>query len=139
MRLVLDTNVVASGPLWNGTPAQLIEAARADEIEVFTSRESLAELTRIPRRAKFAKAIAAGGLSLDDLVLGYAELAQLVHPLPIAPVVLRDPDDDRVLACAVAANADLIVSGDQHLLDLKDYQGIPIVSAAQALARLLER
>jgi predicted nucleic acid-binding protein len=65
MRLVLDTNVVASGLLWNGTPARLIEAAQADEIEVFTSRVLLAELTRILRRAKFAKAIAAGGLGLD--------------------------------------------------------------------------
>ncbi len=139
MRLVLDTNVVASGLLWNGTPAQLIEAAQADEIELFTSRALLAELTRILRRAKFAKAIAAIESSLDDLVLGYAELAQVVHPPSIAPVVLRDPEDDRVLACAVAANADLIVSGDQHLLDLKEYEGIPIVSAAQALSRLIER
>lgn len=116
MRLVLDTNVVASGLLWNGTPAQLIASAQADEIEVFTSRALLAELTRILRRAKFARAIAAGGSSLDELVLGYAELAQLVDPPAIAPVVLRDPDDDHVLACAIAANADLIVSGDQHLL-----------------------
>jgi len=55
--------------------------------------------------------------------LGHAELAQLVDSPPIAPVVLRDPDDDHVLACAVAANAELIVAGDQHLLDLKEYQG----------------
>lgn len=133
MRLVLDTNIVASGLLWNGTPAQLIEAAQADEIEVFTSRALLAELTRILRRAKFAKAIAASGLSLDDLVLGYAELAQFVHPAPIIPVVLRDPDDDRVLACALAAQADLIVSGDADLLNLKAYQGVPIVTAAEAM------
>lgn len=55
MRLVLDTNVVASGLLWNGTPAQLIDAVQAGEIEVFTSRVLLAELTRILRRAKFAE------------------------------------------------------------------------------------
>lgn len=78
MRLVLDTNIVTSGLLWNGTPAQLIDAARADEIEIFTSRVLLAELTRILHRTKFSKAIAASGLSLDELVLGYAELATLV-------------------------------------------------------------
>lgn len=50
--------------------------------------------------------------------------------------MLRDPDDDHVLACALAAHADLIVSGDSHLLELKGYQGIPIVSAAEALKRL---
>lgn len=48
-------------------------------------------------------------------------------------------DDDHVLACALAAKADLIVSGDAHLLNLKTYQGVPIVSAAEALARLPQR
>ena len=85
MRLVLDTNVVASGLLWTGTPARLIDAAQSAEIEVFTSRVLLAELTRILRRAKFAKAIAASRLSLDDLVLGYAEIAQLVQPTLLSP------------------------------------------------------
>ena len=133
MRLVLDTNVVASGLLWNGTPAQLIDAARADDLELFSSRVLLAELTRILRRAKFAKAISASGMSLDALVLGYAELATLVVPTTIPPTILRDPDDDAVLACALAANADLVVSGDHDLLDLKSFRDIPIVNAAQAI------
>lgn len=115
MRLVLDTNVVASGLLWDGVPAQLIDVAQAGATELFTSRMLLAELARILRRAKFAKAIAASGLSLDDLVLGYAELARVVTPASISPTVLADPDDDHVLACALAATADLIVSGDEHL------------------------
>lgn len=139
MRWVLDTNVVASGLLWNGTPAQLIDAAQTGEIEIFTSRVLLAELTRILRRAKFAKALAASGLSLDELVLGYAEVAQVVQPVSIARVVPADPDDDHVLACALAAQADLIVSGDSHLLGLKEYRGIPIISPAEALTRLHQR
>lgn len=63
MRLVLDTNVVASGLLWDGTPAKLIDAAQAHEIELFTSRILLAELTRILRRAKFTQPIAASSMS----------------------------------------------------------------------------
>jgi putative PIN family toxin of toxin-antitoxin system len=85
MQLVLDTNVVASGLLWDGKPAQLIDAARGVEVELATSRVLLAELTRILRREKFAKAIATAGASLDDLVLGYAELALLVTPASIPP------------------------------------------------------
>ncbi len=133
MRLVLDTNIVASGLLWNGVPAQLVDAARADEIEIFTSRMLLAELTRVLCRAKFAKVIAVSGLSLDELMLSYAELATLVTPEPIPATVLNDPDDDHVLACALAAKADLIVSGDRHLLTLKSFQQIPIVTAAEAV------
>ncbi len=136
VRLVLDTNVVASGLFWNGAPAQLLDAAFADEIELFTSRRLLAELTRILHRSKFMKLIATTGLSIEELVLGYADLAIIVDPLPIAPTVLADPDDDHVLACAVVAKVDLIVSGDAHLLDLKSYRQIPIVSPSVALARL---
>ena len=133
MRLVLDTNIVASGLLWNGVPAQLVDAARADKIEIFTSRVLLAELTRILCRAKCANVIAASGLSLDELVLSYAELATLVTPEPIPATVLNDPDDDHVLACALAAKADLIVSGDRDLLTLKSFREIPIVTAAEAV------
>ena len=133
MRLVLDTNVVASGLLWNGAPAQLLDAARADEVELFSSRVLLAELTRILRRAKFGKAIAASGLSLEELVLGYAELVTLVTPANIPPTILRDPDDDHVLACAVAANAELVVSGDRDLLENKTFRDTRIVGAVEAV------
>ena len=133
MRLVLDTNVVASGLLWDGRPARLIDAAQANEVELFTSRVLLAELTRILRRAKFTKAIAASGASLEELVLGYAELAILVTPVPIPPTVLDDPDDDHVLACALAGNAELVVSGDRDLLWLKTFRDIPIITPAEAM------
>lgn len=136
MRLVLDTNIVASGLLWDGTPARLIDAALAGTIEIYTSRILLAELTRILKRAKFAKAIATSGVGLEGLVLGYAELTTLVEALPIPATILADPDDDQVLACALAADAELIVSGDKHLLGLGVFQNIEIITAAQALERI---
>lgn len=139
MRLVLDTNVVASGLLWQGPPNRLVEEAFDGKIELATSPALLVELDGILKRAKFSNQIAKQSLSVAGLVLRYAELAQLVHPAPITPVVLRDPDDDHVLACALAASADLIVSGDSRLLELKAYQGIPIVSAAEALTHLPQR
>lgn len=136
MRLVLDTNIVASGLLWDGTPARLIDAAQAGAIEIYTSRILLAELTRILKRPKFAKAIASSGVGIEGLVLGYAELALLVDPLPIPPTILADPDDDHVLACALTAQAELIVSGDRHLLGMGSFRRIEIITAAQALERV---
>ena len=133
MRRVLDTNIVVSGLLWNGAPAQLIDLARMDEIELFSSRVLLAELTRILRRAKFSRAVTASGMTLDELVLGYSELATLVMSADITPTVLRDPDDDHVLACALAAEVEWIVSGDRDLLDIGTFRGMPIVTAAQAV------
>jgi putative PIN family toxin of toxin-antitoxin system len=136
MRLVIDTNVVASGLLWDGTPARIIDAAQAGVIEIYTSRVLLTELTRILKREKFAKAVAASGLDIEGLVLGYAELASIVEPLPISPTIIADPDDDHVLACALAAQAELIVSGDKHLLDLEVFQNIEINTAAKSMERI---
>ncbi len=73
-----------------------------------------------------------------DLVLGYAALCKLVEPVSLDPVIVADPDDDAVLACAAAAQADVIVSGDSHLLDLKAYRDIPILTAAKLVERIDE-
>lgn len=139
MRLVLDTNTALSGLLWQGTPGKLIDAAKRQEVTLFSSAPLLVELHGVMARAKFADALAERGLSAQTLFEGYAALVQLVKPGRIAPVIMRDPADDEVLACALAAQADLIVSGDKHLLDLGGaYQGIRIVTPAEAV-QLLNR
>ena len=137
VRLVLDTNTVVSGLLWDKTPSQLINAGLEGRIELFTSQTLLLELEDVLPRQKLARRVAASGLSVAQLVARYALLAQSVSPAGIERVS-ADPDDDHVLACAIAAKADLIVSGDPDLLDLKSYQGIPIVNPAEAVKRLPE-
>jgi predicted nucleic acid-binding protein len=62
------------------------------------------------------------------------QLIEVVEPAPLPQPVCRDPDDDEVLALALAARAELIVSGDNDLLVLQQFEGIPIVTPAQALA-----
>ena len=133
MRVVLDTNVVVSGFLWGGVPRQLLQAAREKKLQLYTSTPLLLELTDILGRAKFARKLAAAQLSIDQLVERYALLTTVVHPAVIAPTILDDPDDDQVLACTLAAKAEFIVSGDRHLLDLKEHQGIRIVTGAEAV------
>jgi putative PIN family toxin of toxin-antitoxin system len=120
-----------------GSPRQVLDLARTGMIGLFTSAVLLAELEDVLGREKFAQRFALAGLMPHDLVLGYAALATLVEPVIIPSVVLDDPDDDVVLVCAVAAHAEVIVSGDSHLLRLKDYQSIHILSAADLLARIL--
>jgi putative PIN family toxin of toxin-antitoxin system len=128
--------LVVSGLLYFGTPKLLIDMARAGAIELFTSAVLVQELRNVLGRSKFARRFQRRGVSPDDGVADYAALAHLVQPAPLAVPVSADPDDDAVLACAVAANADVIVSGDRHLLALGSYQGIPILTAAALLARL---
>ena len=92
----------------------------------------LAELTDILARPKFAQKVAASMLTVDLLVDGYAELTQVVRPTPM-PRIVSDPDDDVVIGTALAAKADLLVTGDRGLLDVGAYQGTRIVTVAKAL------
>jgi len=134
VRLVLDTNIALSGLLWGGAPQRLIEAAEQQRITLVSSTPLLAELQGVLARPKFAAQLAKRGLRSADLFEGYAALVGNVTPLSTPRVVPTDPDDDHVIACALAAHADAIVSGDRDLLDLPDFRDIPILTASQALA-----
>lgn len=138
MRLVLDTNVVASAMLWGGNPKLLLQARREKRVELFTSVAMLAELTDILARPKFGKKIAASMLTVDQLVDGYTELAQLVRPTP-TPRIVSDPDDDVVIGTALAARANLLVTGDRGLLDVGAYQGVRIVSMTEVIGIITAR
>lgn len=132
MRLVLDTNVVVAALLWSGPPRQLLQAARERRVELFTSTPLLAELTDVLARTKFAPKIAASLLSADELVERYAALATVVRPATI-PRTAPDPDDDLVIATALAAKAELVVTGDHALLTVADHQGVRIVTVNEAV------
>jgi len=135
VRVVADTNTIVSALLWQGSPHQLIAAIQDYPIAFYTSRVLLDELADVLPRKKLAKAVQAIGKTPAQLVAEYEGFVNLVTPGSIRRVV-RDRDDDAVLACAIAAAADLIVSGDAHLLNLKSFHRIPIVSAGEALARI---
>jgi putative PIN family toxin of toxin-antitoxin system len=133
VRAVADTDTVVSGLLWTGAPRALLIAARAGKLSLYTSATLLDELFDVLTRAKFTKRVTASNMSVERLVRRNAQFAQRVIPASIDPVILADPDDDQVLACAIAARADLIISGDRHLRDIQSHQGIRIVSTGEAL------
>jgi len=136
VRLVLDTNAAVSALLWHGTPGKLINAAESKTVFLFTSAPLLSELRGVLERDKFAKQLEARGLRVEEVFEGYAALATVVTPAVISPIIAKDPSDDTVLATALVAQADAIVSGDAHLLNLKQYQSIPILTPAESLARV---
>jgi uncharacterized protein len=137
VRLVLDTNAAVSGLLWHGNPGKLIDAAQAGSVTLYTTAPLLAELHGVLAREKFAKHLHVRGLNAAQVFEGYAALASVIAPAILPPAVIDDPDDDAVLACAVSAKVDLVVSGDPHLLKLEHYQGIAIVTPAEAVERLV--
>jgi uncharacterized protein len=134
-RTVIDTNIVVSAFLWGGNPRAILDAARREALTLFTSAVLIAELEDVLSRPKFANRIAGAGSSVDEMLGDYLALAQLVRPTE-HPLVVRDPDDDHVIACALEAEAEIIVSSDADLLTLGRYRDIDILSAAQMLHRL---
>jgi uncharacterized protein len=138
VKCVTDTNVVVSGLLWLGTPGRVLEAAAQGHLTLYTSPVLVSELRATLSYDRLAQRVERSGLTLDELLSRYLSVAIVIEPAPL-PQIVRDPDDDHVLACALAARADLIVTGDSDLLTLINYQNIPIVTPADALRRLAPR
>lgn len=126
MKVVLDTNVLIAGVVADGLCRNLVRR-HAREHELFTSEILLRELAN-KLKTKFNEDPA----DLPMMAI-YQNQVKLVAPMPLASPICRDADDDAVLATAVAAKADVIVTGDDDLLVLKQFQGIRILSPRQFL------
>ena len=139
MRIVLDTNTVISGLLWFGNPRQILDLAEEGTVTVCTSSDLLDELENVLARFKFTERFAAVGTSVEEVLDRFIELAEVIEVVEKVTVVTTDPDDDAVISYALAAGADCIVSGDGHLLDLKSYGGVEILSAARFLGEKINQ
>ncbi len=124
MRVVVDTNVLMSGIFFGGTPGRIVEALKLGRIALAASPSIVSEYQRVGEdlEANYGEL---GAASLLTFLLARADV---VDAYDLAEPVSRDPDDDKFLACALAASVPLVVSGDRDLLTLGSWQGIRIVS-----------
>lgn len=130
--VVFDTNILFSALGWRGRPYECLEHARSGRVAGITCQELLDELTD-KLRTKLAFTDEQLAETLADL-LSFLSLVAIPNTLH---GISADPDDDKVLECAVAGGATHIVSGDRrHVLPLGSYQGIVIVSAADFLVNV---
>jgi len=132
--VVLDTNVLISAILFGGKPRVVLEKVRKGAVHCFLSPAILDELRDVLMRPKFGFSEDAVFQVIEELHL----ICDIVFPNTTLSVVHEDPDDNRILECAMEAQADIIVSGDPHLLSLKKFRNIRILSPADYLAGLEE-
>lgn len=128
-KVVLDTNIFVSSIFWDkGNPHKTVELALDKKINVYTSIDILKELEKVLRR-DFEEP--------DELIHSQISLimeyAKLINVNCRLDVVQDDPDDNKIVECAVSAEADFIVTGDPHLLNLKEYMNTKIVSPKEFL------
>ena len=136
-RLVNDTNIVLSGLLWRGPPYGLLaHIGQNPGIQLFSCQALLDELADVLSRLSPAKRLKLINKSAHEVLADYLSAVTVLQPQPLAQPVCRDPDDDEVLALALLSQAQAIVSGDNDLLVLQRFEGIAILTAAQALQQL---
>lgn len=139
MKVVLDTNVLVSVVLTNsGPPAAIIRSWRAGRISVVISPALLQELADVLGRARVRAQVRMLPDDEREFLAGLVDRTLVVIPTETINVVTADPDDNRVLEAAVEGEADYVVSGDRHLLDVGEYSGIPVVTPARFVAILLD-
>jgi putative PIN family toxin of toxin-antitoxin system len=124
VKIVLDTNVFVSGVFFGGLPFQILKAWRDGKVNLALSIEILEEYQRVGRilGKKFP------GVDLDPILDLLAVSTELVSAPDLPEPVCEDPEDDKFLACALAARSKHIVSGDRHLLKVSPYRGVLILS-----------
>ena len=135
MRVVLDTNILIGAVITKGTPPdRLYQAWMRGEISLITSTAQMAEVAAVLARPRLEKFL--GADEAETLVENIGTRA-LILDEPPSVNFSPDPKDNPILAAAIAGKADVIVSGDKkHMLALGEVEGIPVVTAREALERL---
>lgn len=123
MKVVLDTNVFVSGVFFSGPPFQILEAWRNGEIQLVVSPEILDEYRRVGE----ILAEEHPAVNLEPMLKYVIQHAVVFSVPPLPEKVCEDPDDDKFLACALASESNLVVSGDKHLLKVSGYQNIEVL------------
>ncbi len=127
-RLVIDTNLIVSALLFSGVTSKIIEHFGVGTFKPIISKDILTEYIAVLAYPKFALEEAEINFLISNYILAYAEMTK---PKKLEIPGSLDQEDNKFLECAVAGRADALLSGDQHLLKLKNFQGIPIVSFQQ--------
>lgn len=123
MRIVLDTNIYIAAAIGSEIAEEIIQlAVKTDTVTLLTSEEIIEEL-REKLLSKFDRS--------EEIVHIFTnrikKIAEIVETKEKVNIIIRDPDDNKILECALAGNADLIVSADQDLIKLKEFKGMGII------------
>ena len=131
IRAVIDTNVVVSALLFGGRPGLLVPLWKTGQIQAIACKEIIDEYIRVMTYPKFKLSEEEIHYLLHFEILPYFDVISV--GLAHSPIIQKDPSDDMFILCAEAGKANVIISGDQHLLSLKNYKKIKILNPEQFL------
>lgn len=130
-KIVLDTNILISALGWDGKPKEIFRKILNGEFELIISNKQLEELHRVMDYPKFKFTNEQKGKFVSIIL----EVSKVVETLGRVKIVEKDPDDNMIIESAVIGKAEYIISGDPHLLELREYARVMILTAAEFLER----
>jgi putative PIN family toxin of toxin-antitoxin system len=137
VKVILDTNVVISAFLWGGKPLQLLRMAADGTFDIFTSRILLEELERTLGYDKFFQHLMLAELNPMKARAKYESLTTIIDSPELPEIIVKkDPSDDAVIETAIAAEAEFIISGNDHLLELKQSYNFRIITPSEFIATI---
>ena len=128
MKVVLDTNVLVSGTFWIGDSFEILKRIDLKKIILVLSEELIDEYNKTIISEEIIEKIENKHLIISKIIKKIIEDAIIVYPTQKHDVIKEDPDDNKVLECAFEGKADFIISQDKHLLKLKEFEQIKIIS-----------
>lgn len=135
MKVILDTNVLISALLWKGKLASLYHLINEQKITLCFTKETFNELIKVFKYPHILKKVEKEKIDLAEIVNKLVSKSIVVSTKIRVKIIKEDPFDNYFLACARATQASFIVSGDKHLLNLKKFKNIPILSPQEFLKR----
>lgn len=133
MKVTLDTNVLASATFWTGDSHRIVVLIDQKKIELVLSEEIIDEYFDVANRDEIIEKVVNKGLITSEIIDRVISHAIIVEPEEKLDVIKDDPDDNKVLECAISGKVDYIVTKDKHLLNLKDFRGIKIIKPEEFL------
>ena len=127
-KLTLDTNVLISGTFWNGSSFKILERVDQNLDESVSSKDILLEYERIIKSSEIIEKIKNNDLIISKVSQKIIINSTIVEPKEKLHIVKDDPDDDKILECAKKGRVDFIITNDQHLLKIKEFEGIEIIT-----------
>jgi len=129
LKVTADTNILISASIAKGNEFELLRLAKLNKIQLILSPQILKEYKEVISRPKFGFS----EVQIESALKQILRICSLVMPSIKINAVIEDPDDNMILECAVTGKVGYIVSGDKHLLDLKEFENIKIVTTASIL------
>ena len=136
MKITTDTNILISSTFWSGDSDKILEKVENKEFELILSKEIIEEFFKVLGYAEIQNKIKNNNLEMQRTIEKITSISTIVEPKQKLDIVKEDSDDNIILECAIECNVDYIITNDNHLLKIKEFEGIKIIKPEEFLRKI---